>query len=197
MITKAFELRANVTQFVTSPSVRLSKETLVPVSSESSVPSFSFSHRLDPFISFYGIFHGDTGDRTVVISNDHDTVYLWVVNGKKLTYRCKGAVISLDGALATLAKEYLTNDKLQDSVVGAIIGNIVREWLFTTAGLKLDWTLAGKWRKEFVFFQVTKETWNTTSISFTPFGKTSFHSDLKTHPLDEVNPADAPSSKIK
>lgn len=196
MITKSFELRANVAYFVPAKSVKLCKETLMPVSAESEVPSFSFNHRLADDIMFFGLCHGAAGTKTVVISNEHETVFLWIKGTRKHTYRIKATTLSIDLALENLTKAYLTDDKLTDGTLGDIIGDVVREWLFTTSGLKFDWTLACKWRKEFVYFQVVKEHFNSTSISVAPFGKKAFHSDLKTHPLDAVRADDAPSSKI-
>lgn len=197
MITKSFELRANVAYFVPAKSVKLCKETLMPVSAESEIPSFSFNHRLNPHVKFFGICHGSSGNKTVIVSNEHETVFLWVHGARKQTYRIKGITLSVDQALENLTKAYLTDDKLVNDVTGSIIADVVREWLFTTSGLKFDWTLACKWRKEFVYFQVVKESFNSTSLSIAPFGKKSFHSDLKTHPLDAVLSTDAPSSSIR
>jgi len=196
MITKSFELRANVAYFVPAKSARLCKETLMPVSAESEVPSFSFNHRLAHDVKFFGICHGESNVKTVIVSNENETVYLWVNGSRKYTYRIKGVTLSVDKALENLAKAYFTDDKLTTGVVGGIINTVVEEWLFSTCGLKFDWTLACKWRKEFVYFQVIKEGFNSTSVKMLPFGKPAFHSDLKTHPLDTLRLGDAPSSKI-
>lgn len=196
MITKAFELRANVSYFVSSPSARLCKETMVPVSKESKVPSFSFNHHLDSDIKFMGIFHGEKGLKTVVISDEHETVFLWVEGKAKRTYRIKSVSLSLDQALENLTKAYFVDHKLTDGVCGSGIHDIVREWLFTTSGLKFEWTLACKWRGEFVYFDVVKESFNTTSVKVIPFGKQAFHSDLKEHPLDVSQLSKTTSSKI-